>query len=1299
MHHSLFHHINLFPDMNHHARSPPLLHRAHVHCPVTALAVLRLSSHGSDDDDDDNSKLCVLSGEDTHLQIRDPATSRLCASVRVFSSQAIQGIDSLAGSAEDGSSSSSGGGGDLLVWGGPCVAVISRARIWSLLSEQRGLMNGSSASASASGEPSAAAVLPSLVLSRDETLRAPDWIYHASLSPTAAPSPSLGTVVTAHNEVLPLHVARVPGTERRSLRWGRVRAPPSSRPILYSAQVRWTGAEEVLVAAGTAFGEIVVWRCRVDDDDDDDDDEFADEVEVLYVFSGHEGSIFGVDISPEIIPHAGPRTTTTTTTRLLASCSDDRTIRVWDISEAASGSSSRTTTTPAERREQQQQRQEKRFPRARETGFGENAPSELEASARHVSSKPWAMAMGHVSRIWNVRFAPPPSSSVGPAGGLALYSFGEDATAQRWRLEFDDKAGIAARLDEGARECATTSAVASLTHEAIIHRHSGKHIWSSSVSGIGTPTQQKVLVVTGGSDGKINIVEEMVSPEKDNLAVMLDISGSEVARSLSVSQTGLNGTAKTEDAALATQSAGRGQAAIEGPFLMYALLSDGSIIATTSAGRIFCGSLRGNEVSWTEIQLSKPHQEDLRRYQIVRSVGTSTVLFGSTSGHLYVYHGDCIRQIYKAPGKIADIFPLPVDILQGCGIESAVSPPPLIPIIVSTMGSSQVRLLVLDVLSENAIQQECLIELEKGFIITAAGHCRGHLIFGSRSGAMLIYKPAPGGQGGHERIARVDRPFTKDSVASIIHLPSKAGVPSPYFLTTSRDGRYRIYEIMTEINTNKVDIHLRHEAQPALGPLIESALFTPSSPTAKPELILAGFRSRSFIVWNETRQLELANVECGGGHRAFTYRVDPERPEKLSFVWTQAARTRVYSQTGLPQATVKRGGHGREIKAVAACSGSGGLLATGAEDTTVRIWRYRPGAAEDVADDDNDDDGLQCLAVVEKHTAGIQCLRWAGENYLISSSGNEELFVWRVTRLGGSDYEGPAVVCEGAYPDKTRDGDLRITSFDVEVLPTEGPEASGEEVLCLSLALSNSTLKTYRYSRAAGFVLLAEGRYTGACPMQIRHLRAIASEQDEEVEVHVLTASTDGHVALWRTSSALASGPGTTAREHVLVEACRLHQSGLKALDLHALDGSCTQACSYALLTGGDDNALGHARLDWVKEETGGGRFTVSARSLAGGGAHAAAVTGLCVLDVAADRRGVYRVGLCTASNDQRIRAWRMEVDAGGRVGRVALVGDRYSAVADCGDLERLGAGGDGRRAFVVVGVGMEVWRVCEPAT
>jgi WD40 repeat protein len=507
-------------------------------------------------------------------------------------------------------------------------------------------------------------------------------------------------------------------------------------------------------------------------------------------------------------------------------------------------------------------------------------------------------------------------------------------------------------------------------------------------------------------------------------------------------------------------------------------------------------------------------------------------------------------------------------------------------------------------------------------------------------------------------------------------------------LTTSRDGRYRIYETAKQAcgSDHAVSISLRHEAIPPLGPIIESGFFTTTAnPGSKPQLILCGFRSKEFVIWNETTQQELANVECGGGHRAFTFHVDPASPERLSFIWTKASRTCVWMQDGVSKRTLKPGGHGREIKAAAATA-KGGLLATGAEDTNIRIWRV-----------DGDSwggggggprPGLSCLAVVEKHTTGIQCLRWAGENYLVSSSGGEELFVWRVAQLEHSAYEGIAVLCEGVYPDTTRDGDLRILSFDVQIMdPLHEGEENGEENLCLSLVLSNSTLKTYRYSKDEGFTLLAQGRYTGACLMQIRHLRALR-ESDGSWGLHVLTASTDGHLALWK-----ATGTWTTttlvpaaAAEYELVEAQQLHQSGIKAMDLRELAHRTSSPASRAVLTGGDDNAIGYVRLEWTADT----EFRITSRSLVSA-AHAAAITGLCVVGIveADGAAGLCRVRLCTASNDQRVRSWVAAVGERGALGKVSLVGDRYSAVADCGGLEPLGEG-----RVVVAGVGMELWTV-----
>ncbi|KKY36211.1 putative wd repeat-containing protein [Diaporthe ampelina] len=986
----------------------PRLQREHVHCPITALAFFRpLGASGP---------VYVLSGEDTHLKAYDAETQRLRASVRVFAAQPIQGISSPAG--EDASST------DVLIWGGSLVTVLPGSTLVGLLHD-------------GAGEGCRTA---EHTVSNRQVLQAPDWVYHGAASPH---QPGLAAVVTAHNEVIPLLRT---GGPAGGWRLGRLRSPPS-RPILYSAQVRWTPGGEVLVAAGTVFGEIIVWRCRVAGGGEGYlPDEVA--VEVLHVFTGHEGSIFGVDFSPEVV--IDPRTREVS--RLLVSCSDDRTVRVWNVPDAGPGREKCTV--------------DRAFTEARETGFGDNSSmTVLEAIANYHSAKALAVAVGHVSRIWSPR-------------------------------EHE------------------TVLTASLTHEATFHNHDGKHIWSSALHFPAPSSPRKEFLATGGSDGKIQLIEESLA------------------------------------------------------------------------------RLGGNAVS------------------SVPSVDASVVSNPAT---------------------------------------------------------------------EDIVLHEASIELEKGFIPTAAGICQDLIVFGSRIGALSLHRLDQSGQG-FSKVAHATRPGSKDSVSSIVSLPAKPGLPCPYFLTTSRDGRYRIYETATQAcgGDDAVTIHLRHEAIPPLGPIIESGFFTTTTadPGSKPHLILCGFRSKDFIVWDETTQQELARVECGGGHRAFTYHVDPASPGRLSFIWTKASHTCAHAQDDVSKRSLKPGGHGREIKAAAA---QGGYLATGAEDTNIRIWRVDgQGGAEEAA-------GLSCLAVVERHTAGIQYLRWAGGSYLVSSSGGEELFVWRVERLGRSTYESIAVFCEGVYPDKTRDGDLRIMSFDVQIVePSRDDEDEGEEVLCLSLVLSNSTLKTYRYSKDEGFTLLAQGRYTGACMVQIRHL-SIQPESDGPWDLHVLTASTDGHLAVWKATGISTTPAPLAPAEYELVEVQRLHQSSIKAIDLRTLPDAASSRTSYAVFTGGDDNAIGHVRL----ERAAGGDFRITARSLVDG-AHAAAITGLCIAGVEADGAGgSCRVRLCTASNDQRVRSWMAVVGDGGAVGEVSLVGDGYSAVADCGDLEQLG---DGK--IVVAGVGMELWTV-----
>ena len=229
----------------------------------------------------------------------------------------------------------------------------------------------------------------------------------------------------------------------------------SSRSILYSAHLFWEGLNRVLVAAGTAFGEIIYWSWS-------DDDLDGPNSHIHRVFLGHEGSIFGVQISEELPTECCQRLR-----RVVASCSDDRTIRIWDVSDV------NTNTAKPE-----VGYDDLDVLRTRHTGFS----NEAFDSEKLNSSNCLAVGWGHLSRVWTVRFL-----ETSPCNGsLLLQSAGEDATARTWELtpQSRDNENCPYQLRE--LDCAA--------------HHSGKNMWSSTISQSPIGVQQ---VIAGGADSKI----------------------------------------------------------------------------------------------------------------------------------------------------------------------------------------------------------------------------------------------------------------------------------------------------------------------------------------------------------------------------------------------------------------------------------------------------------------------------------------------------------------------------------------------------------------------------------------------------------------------------------------------------------------------------------------------------------------------------------------------------------------------------------------------------------------------------
>ena len=208
---------------------------------------------------------------------------------------------------------------------------------------------------------------------------------------------------------------------------------------------------------------------------------------------------------------------------------------------------------------------------------------------------------------------------------------------------------------------------------------------------------------------------------------------------------------------------------------------------------------------------------------------------------------------------------------------------------------------------------------------------------------------------------------------------------------------------------------------------------------------------------------------------------------------------------------------------------------------------------------------------------------------------------------------------------------------------------------------------------------MAQATYTASCLTQAVHLRS-------NHVLHLLTAGTDGCIALWSPTPIQLSEGGSPSKLQI-IKAVRIHQNAIKSISAVMMDDERS-----LVATGGDDGGLGLTLFRVPTEKD----SIISSASFKLARAHAASVTACGILD---DRSGrlvcnsnTLTVRVITASNDQKAKAWTVSLDADKHVSnvrRVSKAGSCIVAVADVSDLAV--ARIEDRLRVVVVGVGMEL--------
>lgn len=659
------------------------------------------------------------------------------------------------------------------------------------------------------------------------------------------------------------------------------------------------------------------------------------------VFVGHEGSIFGVQISKEL-----PAECCQQLRRVIASCSDDRTIRIWDVSDV------NTNVILAEDPENDLDSL-----RARHTGFNNEA---FDARS-FASSDCLATGWGHGSRVWTVQFL----DSSPCDGSLFLQSAGEDATSRLWELVPNEKdnADFAYKL----------------LHLEYAANHSGKNIWSSTVSSKSTRPQ---LMICGAADSKIT-AHPLTRTSHNANARTTTITDYTIHDVLSLEKPAIQvDVASSLDTHKSSKKAEF--------FRSYCFVDESTILFTTNSGKVVVGSLQSDpsfgqsSVLFESTIVAQP--EDLLGYSVCTSGPLPGVAFvAGVKGSIYMYrkNANILTKIHSVGGKVGNM--LAAVFTSSHGREGIV-------LLVTPVGQKEAQLLYLDIGLDVVVLYILIVPIVEwltGSLITSMNHVptsdNNYLFLGFRRGSIAAYRLCKEDPGKEQAtmLRVIEKVHGVETVTDLAWIASSPSSSLGHLLSVGRDGHLAVHHIDFSADT----VQLVYNLTLPLGPNIEGLYFDGN------HLFVHGFSNKQWVLYDVTAEEETMSVEIGGAHRSWAF-----RPRSSSrggiLVWTRASGMHICSQTGSDHTVIRSGGHGREIKAIAVSpernqTGSGRLIATGAEDTDIKLFQYIQGH-------------LTCRMTLRKHTTGIQQLQWsANGDYLFSSGGCEEcMFIQVIYRNG-----------------------------------------------------------------------------------------------------------------------------------------------------------------------------------------------------------------------------------------------------------------------------------------------------------
>ena len=761
--------------------------------PITALGTVVVDSHQ-----------LLLVGQGPFLHVYNVEYNYRLLTSRIFDSQAIHGVfPGETQSSNNGTSSL-----QLLLFGGSSLAVAS-VRIRS-------------------GQCGSAVCQCSAVV-----IQASDWILRVT-NHNFGKGNSQFVLLTTNDHLFKVDHLRGTSSNPEIVLLGQ--GPKST---LYSGDICSHKHEALLVAAGSVFGEVLIWSCTRTG--------VGWESYTTHRFAGHQGSVFGIRISNQFFNAGRP-------IQVVASCSDDRTIRVWDVSDHESI--------------------QERLPELQytvETGFGHRTVGSSSSSAP---------VTGHVSRVWDVDFlisAPSPKSQQIHSH---LISRGEDATCQVWSLDI-------------TRRDTTPTNLASLKFVSADHLHFGKNVLSWTLYS----DSHLQCLASGGADGRI------------------------ITRPLQLCQNAWDVSYSThfEDIPLKRKVKSLKE---------YLVVDTGTIAAISASGHLLrCTVPKYMDPTWSQ--------------DAVSILGFATKLCSNSLERVVVAatKAGLLLVLSQHRSILVDLeFKQPVSWMRLLEVTTRPNQCHRLLLIVTFPDPRLAALVRIELADLDSDQHMTRLHLPTISTITASCYHQpsGLLFIGFRDGSLSMVSESA------IYLCSSERVHGSDAVTSLQMIDSSSH-GKVHLLSTGRDGTFAIHKVKFSVSSSEYSFETLYTSSPQVGINLEGAALSSPSESDLSELILFGWRSREFVVWNHTKQIQISSVDCGGGHRSWAYDISTDMPTSMHLSGRKQALSTSFRNSISTPSTVREGGHGREIKAVAVKPDAPGqipqrIIATGAEDTTIRLF-------------------------------------------------------------------------------------------------------------------------------------------------------------------------------------------------------------------------------------------------------------------------------------------------------------------------------------------------------------------------